>query len=139
MPPDRPSLRDRYAEDLRSGSLVVQVTAVFLALAAGVASTAFAHASVPTFLLLVLVGVQIPALHERLVENGGGWLGDVGWTVVVSALAVATFALGYVGAAAVLDVSPVVATTLAYLATTLAGLALVVVVEGRMADGWSRA
>ena len=38
MPPDGPTLRDRYAADLRSGSLAVQVTAVPLALAAGVAS-----------------------------------------------------------------------------------------------------
>ena len=138
MPPDGPTLRDRYAADLRSGSLAVQVTAVPLALAAGVAMSAYVHAFAPTFLLLVLVGVQVPALHERLGGTGAGWLQDVVWTVVVSALTVAAFALGYVAAVAVTTVGPVVAATLAYIATTIAGLALAVAVESRTAAGRSR-
>lgn len=138
MQPDGPTLRDRYAADLRSGSLAVQATAVPLALAAGFAASASVHAFAPTFLLLVLVGVQVPALHERLGADDAGWLRDVGWTVVVSALTVAGFGLGYALAAAVLNVGPVVAATLAYLATTVAGLALVGAVDGRPVAGRSR-
>ena len=92
MSSDRPTLRDRYAADLRSGSLPVVLTAVPLAMGTGLGSQWYWGEFLPGFLLLVAIGVLVPAAHDRHQPQDRAWMQDVLWTVGASLVAIALFA-----------------------------------------------
>lgn len=120
MPSGSPPLRERYMADLRSGSFPVLVTAVVIATAIGLGLAVRIHEYETGFLLVILLGVQVPAAHERFRRQDAGWLRDVAWTVGASVGALALFGAGYVLAALVLRDTLVVA-AVAFVAANVVG------------------
>lgn len=105
MSSDRSSLRDRFGDDLRSGSLPVSLTAVPLAMAVGLGSVLYWDEFAGGFLLLMLLGGFVPYAHETYWPQDRPWSRDVAWTVVASAVATGLFAIGYLLAGPVLTES----------------------------------
>lgn len=95
MSSDQSSLHDRYRDDLRSGSLPVLLTAVPIAIVAGIVSGWYWDAFAASFLLLVTVGVMVPYAHETGWPQDRRWSRDVPWTITASAVACGLFAGGY--------------------------------------------
>ncbi|WP_436343042.1 hypothetical protein [Natronorubrum sp. FCH18a] len=117
------SLRDRFRDDLRSGSLTVSLTAVPLAMVVGLGSGWYWDAFAAGFLLLLPVGVLVPYAHETHCAQDRGWKWDVSWTIAASAIACGLFAGGYLLAGA-LVADPTHSAAIAFGATVLGGAVL---------------
>ncbi|WP_121742434.1 hypothetical protein [Natronorubrum halophilum] len=117
------SLRDRFRDDLRSGSLPVLLTAVPLAMAVGLGSGWYWDEFAGSFLLLVTIGVLVPYAHETSQSRGQSRMRDVLWTVGASAAACALFAGGYL-LARTLVADSMHASVIAFVATVLGGAVL---------------
>ncbi|WP_226040511.1 hypothetical protein [Natrinema sp. DC36] len=95
MSSDRPTLRERYANDLHSGSLPVLLTAVPIAMVVALGSAWYWDEFAGGFLLLMTIGVFVPYAHENYWPQDRPWSRDVLWTIAASAVASGLFAGGY--------------------------------------------
>ena len=105
MSPGKPSLRERFSDDLRSGSLPVLLTAVPLAMVVGLGSGWYLDDTAVGFLLLVAIGAVVPYVHETHWAQDRSWGHDVAWTVAASGVAAGAFGASYLLAAGVLGES----------------------------------
>ncbi|WP_254763098.1 hypothetical protein [Natrinema marinum] len=120
MSPDSQSLRDRFRDDLSSGSTPVLLTAVPIAMAVGLGSTWYTHEVAGGFLLLVTIGVLVPSAHEHYMPQDRSWSRDVTWTIAASAVASGLFAGSYLLAGILLSDATATA-VVAFVATYLCG------------------
>ncbi|QCS43711.1 hypothetical protein [Natrinema versiforme] len=120
MSSTQPSLRDRFRDDLRSGSLPVLLTAVPIAMAVGTGSAWYWDEFAGGFLLLVTIGVLVPSAHDEYGPRGQSWSRDVLWTIAASAVATGLFTCGYLIAGTLLTQS-IYRATIAFLLTYLGG------------------
>lgn len=131
MPADGPTLRERYAADLTSGSLAVTLTALVLAMVAGLGSTLFVE-FVVGFLLLVLLGVFLPYAHEAFWPQDRGWKRDVAWTISAAAVAASGYLVGVALIGRLLG-DATHAASLAFVATLAGGSAVLIALQRRRA------
>ncbi|WP_222919988.1 hypothetical protein [Natrinema sp. SYSU A 869] len=120
MSSTQPALRDRFRDDLRSGSLPVLLTAVPIAMVVGMGSAWYWGEFAAGFLLLVTIGVLVPSAHEEYGPRGQSWSRDALWTIVASAIATGLFAGGYLLAGTLLTKS-IYRAMIAFLWTYLSG------------------
>ncbi len=118
MPSNSPTLRERYAADLRSGSTAVVLTAVLVGVVAAVAAALYAPSFEWGFLLMILIGVLLPMAHERHWPQTSGWARDVGWTLLASASTTGLFVAGAL-IAGWLGMTPIWSAVVAFLVTTV--------------------
>ncbi|ELY37446.1 hypothetical protein [Natronorubrum tibetense] len=123
MSSEQVTLRDRFREDLRSGSLPVILTAVPLAMAVGLGSGWYWDQFAAGFLLLLTIGVLVPYAHETYCSQNQSWKRDVLWTVGASAVACGLFASSYL-LAGTLVTDPTHNAAAAFVATFLSGAVL---------------
>lgn len=125
MSSERPGLRERLREDLRSGSLPVILTGVVLALPVAYAVMELTHVEAMGFFGLITVGVVVPQAHEHHWPTYGGWR-DVAWTVVTTVVAVTALLLVYWGVTAIVPrVGVTAAAIAAFLIVDFGGLYVV--------------
>ena len=102
MSPSSQSLRERFRNDLRSGSLSVLLVVIPLAMLAGTGGGRYSGDSGLGFALLLVVGVFVPYAHESHWPQDRSRARDAAWTVAASVVAVGLFAASYLLAATVL-------------------------------------
>ena len=122
------SLRDRFRDDLRSGSLVVSLTAVPLAMVVGLGTGWYAGDTAFGFALLLSIGVFVPSVHESYwvrddAARDASRVRDVAWTVAASVAVTGLFAASHLLATTALGDS-IHAVPIAFVATVLCGDAL---------------
>ncbi|QLK25013.1 hypothetical protein HYG81_12970 [Natrinema zhouii] len=120
MTADRPTLRERYADDLRSGSLPVLLTAVPIAMVVALGSAWYWDEFAGGFLLLMTIGGLVPYAHENHWPQDGPWTRDVLWTIAASAVASGLFAGSYLLAGVPLS-DPTYRAVVAFGVTVLGG------------------
>ncbi|WP_455448856.1 hypothetical protein [Natrinema thermotolerans] len=123
MSSDRPTLRERFRDDLRTGSLAVLLTAVPIAMAVGLGSTWYWDEFAGGFMLLMLLGVIVPSIHEAHWPQDQSLSADVLWTLAASAVALGLFAGIYL-LAGVLTEDPTHRAAIAFGVTSLGGWSL---------------